>query len=419
MPVSALQAIADLPGRRARTVRPAPAAAAPRRSATPWTDSPARQWPTLKQRLRAGCTRCSSRSRPSSPRSWARPGSAPARPTCSGSAWPRSRPSQPVERRGSRPGARGGSARLRRHAPCGRRGRPRGALVGRRRARRPRHRGGSAAGARLRPRPRRGGRSSLRPDRRDQLPALRRGRRRRVVRHRARDRPCPARCGVRAARCSDRPDPQVRRDRRRGPGLGRGPPRSGCSTSTTPRSVRPICASTAPGCVPTSRSWPRGCRRLDSRQRRSSRRPSPPSSPPSRCRTRASRSGSVAPRTPTASSSTGRPGGSPRSGIDQVEILLAANTGSEPRPLHKGASGGELSRVMLAIEVVLAGTSPVPTFVFDEVDAGVGGKAAVEIGRRLAALARIGPGARGHPPAPGGGLRRPPRRGRASPVTAP
>jgi DNA repair protein RecN (Recombination protein N) len=75
-------------------------------------------------------------------------------------------------------------------------------------------------------------------------------------------------------------------------------------------------------------------------------------------------------------------------GIDQVEILLAANTGSDPRPLAKGASGGELSRVMLAIEVVLAGTSPVPTFVFDEVDAGVGGKAAVEVGRRLAALAR-------------------------------
>jgi DNA repair protein RecN (Recombination protein N) len=75
------------------------------------------------------------------------------------------------------------------------------------------------------------------------------------------------------------------------------------------------------------------------------------------------------------------------SGVDQIEILLAANTGSEPRPLNKGASGGELSRVMLAIEVVLAGTSPVPTFVFDEVDAGVGGKAAVEVGRRLAALA--------------------------------
>lgn len=76
-----------------------------------------------------------------------------------------------------------------------------------------------------------------------------------------------------------------------------------------------------------------------------------------------------------------------RSGLDDVEFLLAANTGSEPRALNKGASGGELSRVMLAVEVCLAGTSPVPTFVFDEVDAGVGGAAAVEIGRRLATLA--------------------------------
>ena len=76
------------------------------------------------------------------------------------------------------------------------------------------------------------------------------------------------------------------------------------------------------------------------------------------------------------------------SGVDDVELMLAANTGSEPRPLGKGASGGELSRVMLAVEVALAGTSPVPTFVFDEVDAGVGGAAAVEVGRRLAQLAR-------------------------------
>jgi DNA repair protein RecN (Recombination protein N) len=75
-------------------------------------------------------------------------------------------------------------------------------------------------------------------------------------------------------------------------------------------------------------------------------------------------------------------------GVDDVELMLAANTGSEPRPLAKGASGGELSRVMLALEVALAGTSPVPTFVFDEVDAGVGGAAAVEVGRRLATLAR-------------------------------
>jgi DNA repair protein RecN (Recombination protein N) len=75
-------------------------------------------------------------------------------------------------------------------------------------------------------------------------------------------------------------------------------------------------------------------------------------------------------------------------GADEVEIRLAAHQGATPLPLHKGASGGELSRIMLAIEVVFAGADPVPTFVFDEVDAGVGGKAAVEIGRRLARLAR-------------------------------
>jgi DNA repair protein RecN (Recombination protein N) len=75
-------------------------------------------------------------------------------------------------------------------------------------------------------------------------------------------------------------------------------------------------------------------------------------------------------------------------GIDDVEIKLAPHPGAPALPLHKGASGGELSRVMLAIEVVFAGADPVPTFVFDEVDAGVGGKAAVEIGRRLSRLAR-------------------------------
>jgi DNA repair protein RecN (Recombination protein N) len=76
-------------------------------------------------------------------------------------------------------------------------------------------------------------------------------------------------------------------------------------------------------------------------------------------------------------------------GVDDVELRLAAHPGAPPLPLAKGASGGELSRVMLAIEVVFAGADPVPTFVFDEVDAGVGGKAAVEIGRRLARLARL------------------------------
>jgi len=75
-------------------------------------------------------------------------------------------------------------------------------------------------------------------------------------------------------------------------------------------------------------------------------------------------------------------------GVDEVAVLLRPHAGSEPRPLHKGASGGELSRVMLAVEVVLAGADPVPTFVFDEVDAGVGGRAATEVGARLARLAR-------------------------------
>src|SRR4051812_24287873 len=74
-------------------------------------------------------------------------------------------------------------------------------------------------------------------------------------------------------------------------------------------------------------------------------------------------------------------------GVDEVEFLLVAHEDAPARPLHKGASGGELSRVMLALEVVLAGADTVPTFVFDEVDAGVGGRAAVEVGRRLAALA--------------------------------
>lgn len=74
-------------------------------------------------------------------------------------------------------------------------------------------------------------------------------------------------------------------------------------------------------------------------------------------------------------------------GEDDIAFLLAPHAGAAPRALGKGASGGELSRVMLAIEVVLAAVDPVPTFVFDEVDSGVGGKAAVEIGRRLAMLA--------------------------------
>ena len=75
-------------------------------------------------------------------------------------------------------------------------------------------------------------------------------------------------------------------------------------------------------------------------------------------------------------------------GKDQISIQLSSYPGAEPRPLGKGASGGELSRIMLAIEVVLAQTEQAPTFIFDEVDAGVGGAAAIEVGRRLAMLAK-------------------------------
>jgi DNA repair protein RecN (Recombination protein N) len=75
-------------------------------------------------------------------------------------------------------------------------------------------------------------------------------------------------------------------------------------------------------------------------------------------------------------------------GLDRVEIQLSANPGLPMRPLAKAASGGELSRVMLALRVVLAGVDRTPTLVFDEVDAGVGGRTAAAVGRRLAVLAR-------------------------------
>lgn len=81
------------------------------------------------------------------------------------------------------------------------------------------------------------------------------------------------------------------------------------------------------------------------------------------------------------------PGAESAAGRDEIAFLLAPHPGADPRPVSKGASGGELSRVMLAIEVVIAETDPVPTFVFDEVDAGIGGAAAIEVGRRLARLA--------------------------------
>ncbi|HZC73027.1 MAG TPA: DNA repair protein RecN [Jatrophihabitans sp.] len=100
----------------------------------------------------------------------------------------------------------------------------------------------------------------------------------------------------------------------------------------------------------------------------------------------------VAPRAPSAGLPTltvaGQEVAVAADGADEVTLLLQPHRGAPALPVGRGASGGELSRVMLALEVCLAGTDPVPTFVFDEVDAGVGGRAAVELGRRLARLAR-------------------------------
>ncbi|CAN2198122.1 RecN ATPase involved in DNA repair [Candidatus Nanopelagicaceae bacterium] len=75
-------------------------------------------------------------------------------------------------------------------------------------------------------------------------------------------------------------------------------------------------------------------------------------------------------------------------GCDEVLMQIQGHTDGPLIALGKGASGGEMSRIMLALEVVLAQTHPVGTYIFDEVDAGVGGKAAIEVGRRLAALAK-------------------------------
>lgn len=75
-------------------------------------------------------------------------------------------------------------------------------------------------------------------------------------------------------------------------------------------------------------------------------------------------------------------------GVDRAEFMLSANPGEPPRPLHRVASGGELARIMLALRSGLAEATPIPVMVFDEIDAGVGGRAGHMIGRKLAALAR-------------------------------
>jgi DNA repair protein RecN (Recombination protein N) len=78
----------------------------------------------------------------------------------------------------------------------------------------------------------------------------------------------------------------------------------------------------------------------------------------------------------------------PEGGLDRVEFVFAANPGEAPRPLRKVASGGELSRVTLAVKTVLAGADHVPTLVFDEIDTGVGGRLGAVLGKTLGELAR-------------------------------
>jgi len=80
------------------------------------------------------------------------------------------------------------------------------------------------------------------------------------------------------------------------------------------------------------------------------------------------------------------PGPNPQ-GAERAEFLVTANPGQPPRPLRKVASGGELARIALAIEVAALGLDPVPTMVFDEVDSGIGGAVAEVVGRKLRTLA--------------------------------
>ena len=75
-------------------------------------------------------------------------------------------------------------------------------------------------------------------------------------------------------------------------------------------------------------------------------------------------------------------------GCDEILMLIQGHEGAQKIALGKGASGGEMSRIMLGLEVVIAKTHPVGTYIFDEVDAGVGGKAAIEVGKRLHLLAQ-------------------------------
>ena len=109
----------------------------------------------------------------------------------------------------------------------------------------------------------------------------------------------------------------------------------------------------------------------------------------------------------------------PTAGPQRVEFLFAPRPAEPLRPLARIASGGEVSRVMLALKSVLGAADDVPVLVFDEVDAGIGGATALAVGRRLAELAPRPPGAGRDAPRPGGRVRgQPPRRREGRSATA-
>jgi DNA repair protein RecN (Recombination protein N) len=74
--------------------------------------------------------------------------------------------------------------------------------------------------------------------------------------------------------------------------------------------------------------------------------------------------------------------------LGRVEFLISPNPGEPVRPLARIASGGEMSRIMLALKSAMAGVSAIPTLIFDEIDAGVGGRTAAVLGQKMAALSR-------------------------------
>ncbi|MCV7083352.1 DNA repair protein RecN [Mycolicibacterium insubricum] len=224
------------------------------------------------------------------------------------------------------------------------------------------------------------------------------GRRRR---DRRRDRRLPGRTAdgrvgtgdqaVATGRAAD-PDPQIRRRRRRRAGLGRGvPTAAGPTGRLRGRPDRPG----APG-RRTRGAGGGGGRRADQGTHQGGHRPGQSRHRRTRLLAMADAEFSVAvsstPAGPDDRSPLRLPSGETvqagPDGADAVEFGFTAHRGMAVLPLAKSASGGELSRVMLALEVVLAASTAGTTMVFDEVDAGVGGRAAVQIGRRLARLAR-------------------------------